>query len=84
MSLPEGHHPFQIKESVFNQISLDDLRKENVLDVLIQFLDGHLGKDVFTDSKEKFDDFENFQRADRQSIREYIASFDSKYGKLEN
>ena len=32
---------------------------------------------------EKFDDFEDFKRADGQSINEYVAVFDAKYRKIE-
>ena len=79
LSIPED----AISEKVFNQLSLDYLKQEDGLDILIQFLDSLLGKDELTDSLEKFEDFENFQRADRQSISEFIASFDLKYKKLE-
>ena len=82
LSLPEDD-PFQIKEKVFNEITLDDLKKENGLEMFLQFMGAHLGKDEFTDCTQKIDNFENFQRADRQSLREYIELFDSKYKKLE-
>ena len=41
LSLPKNEE-FQIKEKVFSQVSLDDLKKEDCLDILIQFLDKHL------------------------------------------
>ena len=43
LSLPENEE-FHIKENVFSQISLDDLKREIGLDILIQFLDKHLKK----------------------------------------
>ena len=42
-----------------------------------------MGKDELVDTIDKFEDFENFERADKQNIRDYIASFDLKYRKLE-
>ena len=42
-----------------------------------------MGKDELVDSIDKFEDFENFERADKQNIRDYIASFDLKYRKIE-
>ena len=63
-----------ISEKVFNQLNLDDLKQEDGLDILIQFLDSLLGKDELTDTLEKFEDFENFQRADRQSIRRFLGN----------
>ena len=43
LSLPEDDKT-QIREKVFEQISLDDLKKEGGLDTLITFLDSHLKK----------------------------------------
>ena len=82
LSLSENEE-FQIKEKVFNQVSLDDLKKEDGLDILIQFLDKHLKKDDLTDSIEKFEEFDDCQRAEGQSITEFIDSFDSKYRRIE-
>ena len=82
LSLPENEE-FYIKEKVFSQISLDDLKKEDVLDILIQFLDKHLKKDDLTDSIEKFEEFDDCQRAEGQNITEFIDSFDSKYRRIE-
>ena len=53
------------------------------MDILIKFLDKHLKKDELTDIIEKFEAFENFQRAEGQSITEFIASFDFYYRKIE-
>lgn len=41
LSLPKGDIS-QIREKIFDQISLDDLKKEDGLDALINFLDRHL------------------------------------------
>ena len=48
-----------------------------------KFLDQHLAKDDLTDSLEKFEDFEDFKRADGQLVNEYVAIFDAKYKKIE-
>ena len=82
LSLPEDDK-HQIREKVFSGLSLDDLTREGSLSILIKFLDGYLGKDETVDSIDKFEEFENFERANKQSIRDYIASFDLKYRKLE-
>ena len=82
LSLPEDDK-HQIREKVFSGLSLDDLTREGSLSILIKFLDGYLGKDELVDSIDKFEEFENFERANKQSIRDYIASFDLKYRKLE-
>ena len=51
--------------------------------MLLNFLDKHLAKDEISDSLEKFEDFEDYKRAEGQSINEYVAEFDAKYRKVE-
>ena len=51
--------------------------------MLLNFLDQHLAKDDLSDSLEKFEDFEDFKRAEGQSINENVATFDAKYRKVE-
>ena len=55
LSLPEDDE-HQIKDKVFDQISIDDLKDNFGLYILIAFLDKHLAKDDLADSLEKFDD----------------------------
>ena len=71
------------RENVLSQLSLEDLKQDNGLEILINFLDSFLGKVEISDALEKYEDFENFQRADHQSIKDFIACFDMKYRKLE-
>ena len=80
LSLPDDDES-QIREKVFDQIAIDDLKNNDGLTVLINFLDEHLAKDDLTDSLEKFVD--DLYRTDGQSVTEYIAIFDSKYKKIE-
>jgi len=82
LSLPEDDES-AIREKVFNQLSLDELKADDGLNKLITFLDKHLAKDDLSDSLEKFEDFEDFQRVEGQSVQEYISIFDSKYRKIE-
>ena len=82
LSLPEEDKT-KIREKVFEQIKLDDLKKDDGLDTLIAFLDSHLKKDDLADSQEKFEEFEDFERKEGMSITEYIASFDFLYRKME-
>lgn len=82
LSLPEEDES-QIREKVFDQIPIDDLKSDDGLTVLLNFLDKHLAKDDLTDSLEKFEDFDDFYRNEAQSIHEYVAEFDTKYRKIE-
>ena len=76
-------HTSKIKEKVFEQLELEELRKESGLSTLFDFLDKHLQKDGLTDILEKFEDFENYKRKDGQSMHEYVCLFDFKYRKIE-
>ena len=65
LSLPaDDEH--QIKDEVFDQIPLDDLKTDFGLNILIAFLDKHLAKDDLAESVEKFDDFDDSRREDGQ------------------
>ena len=59
------------------------MKSDDGLTVLLNFLDQHLAKDDLTASLEKFEDFDDFKRADGQSINEYVAVFDARYRKIE-
>ena len=83
LSLPEDDKN-KIQEKVFSQTGLEDVKKEDGLDTLINFLDSQLMKDELSDSLEKFEEFEDFQRANGRSITGYIATFDSRYRKMKN
>ena len=61
LSLPEEDES-QIKDKVYDQISLDDLKSEDGLNILITFMDKHLAKYDLADSLEKFEDFDDYRR----------------------
>lgn len=71
-----------IRAKVFEQLSQEELQRENGFQTLVTFLDKHLGKDDLTDSLEKFEDFEDFKKESNQSVSEYIDKFDQKYNRL--
>ena len=66
-----------IREKVFEQIKLEDLKKETGFKTLLEFLGQHLAKDDQDDSLEKFEEFEDRNRSEGQSMNEFIAIFDS-------
>ena len=82
LSLPEDDET-HIRERVFDQIPLQDLKTDDGLIILLNFLDKHCGKDELVDSLEKYEDFESFEREDGQSIQNFISVFDLKYKKIE-
>ena len=62
LSLPEDDGS-QIREKVFSQVKLPDRKKEDGLNILVFFLDKHLAKVDLTDSLEKFDIFDDYERS---------------------
>ena len=76
LSLPEDDET-QIRDKVFDQLPLEELKKENGLSLLVTFFDKHLAKDDLSDSLEKFTDFENYERREGQTICDFIANFDT-------
>ena len=81
LSLPEDDSE-NIREKVFDDIPLEDLKKEDGLDTLIAFLDDKLGVDDLADSLEKFELFEDYTREKGQSVAEFISQFDMRYNKI--
>ena len=62
------------RENVLSQLSLEDLKQDNGLEIP-NFLDSFFGKDEISDALEKYEDFENLQRADHQSIKGFHCLF---------
>lgn len=56
LSLPEDSEQ-GIREKVFDELSIDDLKTDTGLDTLLAFLDTKLKKDDLADMWDKFDDF---------------------------
>ena len=81
LSLPENDTT-RIREKVFDEIPLMDLKAEGGFDRLVAFLDEKLKKDELEDCLERFELFEDYQRADDEKISQYIANFDQKYQRI--
>ena len=70
LSLPNEDQGY-VQEKAFDQISLRDLKADDGLAVLLNFLDEHFGKDDIVDSLEKYEEFENLEREPGQSIKDF-------------
>ena len=79
LTLPEDEE--RIREKVFDELSIADLKGEDGLDKLLTFMDKKLKKDDLADSWEKFSVFEEYERKE-QAITEYISKFDQNYNKI--
>ena len=81
LSLPETED-LNLREKVFENLSLDKLRGDNGVQDLIGFLDEQFGKDELEDSLQKFEDFEDYCRGSGEDIAQFITNFDLKYNRI--
>ena len=72
-----------IKQKALEELTLEELNSENGLSILFQFLDKHLLRDNVRNCLNKFEEFENFERAPKENIRDYVSQFDYIFCKLE-
>ena len=81
LSLPEGSGT-GIRDKVFDEFSIADLKKDDGLDTLIKFMGTKLKKDDLAGSWEKFDDFEEYKRGKGPSVSDFISKFDQRYDRI--
>ena len=72
-----------IKQKALEELTLEELNCENGLSILFEFLDKHLLQDNVRNCLNKFEEFENFERAPKENIRDYVSQFDYIFCKLE-
>ena len=68
-----------LKERAFEKLTSDELKEEDGLDRLINFLDEELGKNAVEDVISKWESFDTCKRESSQSIEEFINDFEAKY-----
>ena len=85
LSLPNKSETFgnDIKERVLEHISTAELKAEDGLKKVIEFLDSELGKDAISDITEKWDAFEDCKRGSGQPLDEFISEFELKSKRVE-
>ena len=71
-----------ICEKVFASVKLVDMKKDDGLEKVLEFLDAELGKDDLEDCLAKFEDFEDYVKSPSESINQYISNFDQKVSKI--
>ena len=81
LSLPENDSS-RVREQVFEEISIDDLGKDDGLKTLLKFMDSKLGKDDMEDSLEKYEEFKNCKRTKNQKITDFILEFEQRYNRM--
>jgi hypothetical protein len=59
-----------------------DMKKDDGLQKVIDFLDGELGKDEMEASFANFEDFDDYRKSPHESFNAYISNFDQKVSKM--
>ena len=79
LSLPENE---SVRAQVMESVPLDDLKKEDGLSTLLNFMEKTLGKDDMEDSLAKYEEFKNCTRVADQKISDFILDFEQKYNRI--
>ena len=83
LSLPSSAEEGDIRGKVMDAIG-DKLTGVGGYQELIDWMDLHMGRDETSTTVEKIRDFMKYTRKDDQSVKDYIAGFDSKYNAAVN
>ena len=79
LSLPnKSEFGNDLREKAFEYLPEEVLSGDDGLNELKKFLDKQLGKNAIDDVIEKWDEFDNLQRSDKQSLEEFISEFEMK------
>ena len=70
-----------LRTTVMQKIDKTKINESGGFKVLTDCLDSILGKDKLQDCVDKYDEFEDYHRT-KETIREYIQTFDTNYNKL--
>lgn len=65
--------------AIWQQIKMEDVRKDWGLKTLIALMEKKLGKDGMEDNLEKYEEFKNCRREQDQKVGDYIHEFEQKY-----
>lgn len=78
LTLPDNDSK-NIREKVFDEISVDNLKKDDGLDTLIKIFDGIYKKEDLSDCFERYEQFEALYRSPDQSMEDFLSEYDSRY-----
>ena len=80
LTLPEQDES-GIRDKVFSDVKLEDLKKDDGVETLINFMDKLFKKDELSEAYEVFTDFERFKRKSTESMEVYVMDFEKLYNK---
>ena len=67
-----------IRDKIMNEMSIDDLNKDEGLDLYIKYMDKHFKKDDSVATYEAYLNFERCRKLDDEEIKSYILRFDKQ------
>ena len=73
----------KLERKFLHNYRLTNLKREDGLNTLVEFMDKNLAKDDLLDSLKKLKSFQDFSHNEQQSVHKYIVTFDAKYRKIE-
>ena len=71
-----------IKKKISDEVELSDLEKDDGLHKLIIYMDSQLKKDDLEGQWVKYNEFNDYYRAEDESVEGFINKFDAMYNKL--
>ena len=77
-ALPDCHEQGDIRGKVMDAVG-KDIKGANGLTKILAWMDEHLGRDETQTCVDKAADFMTYRRTDGQTVKDYLAGFDSKY-----
>ena len=83
LSLPEDDES-QIRDKVFSEIKIDDLKGDEGFKKLIEYFDSQFAKDDLSETYERYVAFERCKRQKDQKINNFILEYEKKYTLLSN
>ena len=78
LSLPDTAEENDIQGKLHDALG-KEIGTEGGYDKIINWLDKHMGRDDVSDTIDKIRDFMEYRRTDGQSVKDFLAGFDSKY-----
>ncbi|KAG1673036.1 DNA polymerase epsilon subunit 2 [Nymphon striatum] len=78
LSLPEDDST-SIRDKVFNEISVEDLKKEDGSETLIKFMDNIFKQDELSEAYEAYAEFDRHKRSGQITMEMYVVEFEKLY-----
>jgi len=80
LSLPENDKS-QIRDKLFNEIDLEDLKKDDGVETLIVFFDSVFKKDELSEIYEHYVNFDRYRKDGKDRMEKDILEFEKLYNK---